>query len=825
MSGIRQRIESGFEAFGHAVYRHHWKVLLLMLALVVALVSQAKHLTMDTSTEGFLHEEDPILLDYNAFREQFGRDEVVLLAIDGGEVFSRPFLERLRALHIELRDTLPHLDDITSLINARSTVGAEGQLIVGELLEKMPGSDEEMAVIKERALANPVYRNMLITDDAQVTAIVLRTNAYSSVGQEVDVMAGFDDGFAEGGDGMEGDEADTPRPFLTDAENSELVAAVRDIVSRHQAEGFNIRLAGSPVVGDTLKRSMQSNMKRFMMMALATIGLVLFLLFRRLSGVILPLLTVALSVASTLGLMGLTGIPFKLPTQIMPSFLLAVGVGASVHLLTIFFRRLQQLHDSDEQVESSGHKETAIAYALGHSGLAIAMTSLTTAAGLASFAGAEVAPISDLGLIAAAGVLLALIYTLVLLPALLSLVPIKAKKSTGSQAIRQRTDALLTAIADFSTQRASLVLVLSAVVLAVGVTGALQVKFSHKPFEWFAEDHPVRQATDFIDSRLKGASSVEVVVRTGEVNGLYEPRIMQALSDLGPKVEAIDHGELFVGKSLSLADILKESNRALNENRPEFYAIPDNRELIAQELLLFENSGSDDMEDFVDSQFTTARFTARMPWVDGILYEDFISDLEAIFRAELGDEVEVSSTGMATLLGRTMGATIYSMAESYIIAALVITLMMILLIGNIRVGLVSMIPNLTPIVLTLGLMGWFGMPLDLFTMLIGSIAIGLAVDDTIHFMHNYRRYHAISGDVAFAVRETLLSSGRAMLVTTVVLSLGFFLYLFADLSNIVNFGLLTGFTIIMALLADFFLAPALMAVLHRSHLLADEGDY
>jgi predicted RND superfamily exporter protein len=136
-----------------------------------------------------------------------------------------------------------------------------------------------------------------------------------------------------------------------------------------------------------------------------------------------------------------------------------------------------------------------------------------------------------------------------------------------------------------------------------------------------------------------------------------------------------------------------------------------------------------------------------------------------------------------------------------------------------------MIPNLTPIILTLGVMGWLGLPLDLFTMLIGSIAIGLAVDDTIHFMHNYRRYHHETGDVQEAVRQTLLTSGRAMFVTTVVLSIGFFLYMFANLSNLVNFGLLTGFTIIMALLADFFLAPALMAVLHKAHLISDDSDY
>ncbi|OOZ40063.1 hypothetical protein BOW53_09200 [Solemya pervernicosa gill symbiont] len=821
---FRQRIEHGFESFGALIYRNHWKALLIMLLIAAALISQMHYLTMDTSTEGFLHEEDPILLDYNAFREQFGRDEMVILSIDGSEVFSTPFLQRLQSLHMELRDNTPYLDDITSLVNARNTRGAVGELIVEDLLETIPKTAEEMDELKARALANPVYRNMLLSEDGTITTIVLRTDAYSSVGIEEDVMGGFDDIDATT---EEPDEEEIePRPFLTDAENSELIAAVNEVIARHQGSDFRIQIAGSPVVGDALKRSMQNNMKRFMGLALLTVSLALFLLFRRLSGVILPLLTVALSIVSTLGIMGMLGIPFKLPTQILPSFLLAVGVGASVHLLTIFFRKLQQLHDeTDGSTESSNHKESAIVYALGHSGLAIAMTSITTAAGLASFAGAEVAPISDLGMIAASGVMLSLLYTLVLLPTLLSIMPIKAKQSGSASSSRLFMDRLLVRIANFSTQRANLVLVVCAVVLAVGLAGAVQVNFSHKPFEWFEKEHPIRMATDFVDSRMKGASSVEVIVDTGKENGLYEPKIMQALDRLGPKVEAIDHGELFVGKSLSVADILKESNKALNENRAEFYAIPNDRQLIAQELLLFENSGSDDLEDFVDSQFSKARFTARMPWVDGVLYEDFIDELELTFREELGSEVKVWSTGMATLLGRTMGATIFSMAQSYVIAAVVITFMMILLIGDIKIGLVSMIPNLTPIILTLGIMGWVGMPLDVFTMLIGSIAIGLAVDDTIHFMHNYRRYHHETGDVDRAVEETLLGTGRAMLVTTVVLSLGFFLYMFADLSNLFNFGLLTGFTIIMALLADFFLAPALMAVLHRKHMIDDDSDY
>jgi len=817
---LRQRIENGFSTFGHLIYRHHWKTLLLLLALVGTLVSQLPKLTLDTSTEGFLHQEDPTLIAYNKFREQFGRDELILLTIKTQDIFAADFLHKLQKLHRELADNTPYLDDITSLVNARDTRGAKGELLVEDLLENWTGDAQQLAAIKQRALANPVYHNMLLSDDGTITTIVLKTDAFESTQNTDDALAGFDDG------GLELDpQKNAERTPLSDAQNSEVVKVVHDIAKQYDSDNFRIYLAGSPVVTDVLKKAMQQNMKKFMGMALVAISLVLLLLFRRLSGVVLPMLTVILSLLSTLGLMAALGIPFKLPTQILPSFLLAVGVGASVHLLSVFFRRLQLLHEGEERSESSSHKEAAISYALGHSGLAIVMTSLTTAAGLASFAGAEVAPISDLGLVAAIGVLIALLFTLVLTPALLSILPIKAKTSDRATKRHRRMDVLMVWIADTATDRSRLVLLISAAVLLFGLSGALQVKFSHKPFEWLPKDNPARIATDFVDQKMGGASSVEVVVDTGEKNGFYQPERMAGLAQLAGEIGALKQGELFVGKTLSLADILKEINKALHENREAFYKIPDNRPLIAQEFLLFENSGSDDLEDFVDSQFSKARFTIKMPWVDAILYDDFLNEVRQRFSKVFGDGVNITTTGMNALLGRTMSATIFSMAESYIIAAVVITLMMILLIGNVRIGLVSMVPNLTPIILTLGLMGWLGLPLDLFTMLIGSIAIGLAVDDTIHFMHNYRRYHHETGDVKQAVRKTLLSSGRAMVVTTIVLAIGFFLYMGANLSNLVNFGLLTGFTIITALLADLFMAPALMKELHRSHLIADDSDY
>ncbi|MFC1602554.1 RND family transporter, partial [Pseudomonadota bacterium] len=401
---FRQKIEDGFGCFAHLIYYNHWKVLFLVFLLVAGFASQLPKLTMDTSTEGFLHPDDPAMTAYDDFRNQFGRDGVLAIAITAPDIFDLGFLTKLKQLHEELRSGVPYLDDITSLINARNTRGEAATLIVEDLLEEWPEDADALAVIKKRALNNQLYRGLLLSEDSTTTVIVIKTDVYSSVGIDADAMDGFDDDAFESGVEIE----KTERPFITDEENSELVIAAHKIADRYDGPDFKVRIGGGPEVMYTLKQTMQTNMQRFVRLALATIAVALLIMFRRISGVVLPLLVVILSLVSTLSVMAMAGIAFKLPTQILPSFLMAVGVGASVHVLAIFFSRLQQ---GDE-------KEESIVYAMRHSGLAIVMTSLTTAAGLASFAGAEVAPISDLGILASSGVLLSLFFTIVLLPAL-----------------------------------------------------------------------------------------------------------------------------------------------------------------------------------------------------------------------------------------------------------------------------------------------------------------------------------------------------------------------------------------------------------------------
>lgn len=796
MSNFRNRVELWFGALARKLYRHPILSLIIMVLLMAAFVSQLHKITIDTSNEGFLHETDPALIDYYKFRDQFGREEIIIVAIKPPEVFTFSFLEKLKRLHEELRDNVPYIEDITSLINARNTRGKGNELIVEDLLENWPESEAALKEIKERALNNEMYKNMLISEDGKFTTIAIQTQNYTSTGQEIDVLDGFD----EMDIALDDQKSDVD--YLTDRENSEAVNTVRTIVERYRSPDFEIYLAGSPVVVHFLKQNMMKDMRKFMLLAFLTIALFLFLMFRRISGVVFPLLIVIASLLSTLGLMAFFGTPIKLPTQILPSFLMAVSVGDAVHIMAIFYHRYKQ----------SGDKEDAVTYAVGHSGLAILMTSLTTAGGLFSFANAELAPISDLGIYSGIGVTLALTYTIVLLPALISITPIKPGGNTEHKS--PLMDRLLYKIGEIAAAHPIKILMIASIIIAISIVGITRIKFSHYVLKWFPKDNSIRLATEKIDEELRGSITLEVIIDTGKTNGLYDPDMLNRLEASADYVESLQYEEIFVGKAWSLTTILKEINQALNENREEYYRIPDNKALIPQEFLLFENSGSDDLEDVTDSQFSKARFTVKMPFRDAVSYTEFIKMVSDHFRTQYPD-AEITSTGMTYLFFRTVTNAIHTMAKSYTIALVVITIMMIILIGKFRIGLLSMIPNLFPIVLTMGIMEWFNMPMDLFTMLVGSIAIGLAVDDTIHFMHNFRRYFEQSGDPKWAVMETLHTTGRAMLVTSCVLSVGFLILIFASMNNIRNFGILTGFTIIMALMADYFIAPALMILVNR----------
>lgn len=291
-----------------------------------------------------MHKADQMRVDYDAFRDQFGRDEKIILAVKTSNIFNIDFLAKLDTLHRELEQQLPHIQDVNSLINARNTYGNDGSLVVEPMIEVLPSNQQELLEIKARATANSLFDNLLYSEDHTITVITVDTNTYSLEQSapiegafDFDADVGFDDDFDfDVGVGVE--VQSVAKAYLSDAENDEIIIKAQQIIGSFESDDFQVHLTGSAAIAGIFKQALTKDSKIFISLMIVMIVVVLFALFGRISGVLLPLSCVVLTLVSTLSLMAVFSAPFTMATQIMPTFLLAVVTGASIHLLAIFYK-------------------------------------------------------------------------------------------------------------------------------------------------------------------------------------------------------------------------------------------------------------------------------------------------------------------------------------------------------------------------------------------------------------------------------------------------------------------------------------------------------
>jgi predicted RND superfamily exporter protein len=793
---LRDRIDTGLERWGRAMVRHRWPVLALCLAFLLCMASLLPLMRLENSTRSYLHGDDPASLRYDEFGERFGQDDHILIALTPAEVFEPRFLESLRELHRALESELPHVTEVTSLVNARRTRGEDDTLVVEELMADWPETPEDLTALRATVFANPLYLDNLISRDGRTTTVTIRPDLYSAAGDDdplADLGAGFEDEPA-------GAPAAEPEP-LRDEEEAALLAALDEILERAAPPGTEVQVVGGAVMARRVNAMMIADVRAYVTLAgLVIVGL-LYALFRRVSGVVFPLVIVVTGLISTLGTMVWIDIPFSLVLGMLPIFTMTVSVCTTVHVLVAVYR----------EIGRGASREEAVAFAFRHSGLAICMASATTAAGMFSFTTAELEPVRHLGIVAPFAVFYAFAFTMVLLPALIALTPLKAEARGDRRASAPPSERLLVWVGAMSVRHSRPVLISALLLLVFLLFGIARLRFAHEPVAWFPEADPLRVAVETIDDVLRGSTSVEVVIDTGEENGLHDPETLRRIEAAMDAAEALSVDAIFVGKAMSLVDIVKESNEALNGGLPEARVIPSSRQLVAQELLLFESGGSDDLEKFSDSRFRLARLSLRLPESDAVGQQRFLAELEGVLDRVLGDELDYVVTGRTTLTARVMSALITSLGKSYAVALLVITPLMMLLAGDPRLGLISMVPNLFPVVFVLGFMGWLEIPLDASNVVIGSVVIGLAVDDTIHFLQRFRREFEGTGSVEEAVRRTMGITGTALLFTSLVLCSGFLAMASrGTMHNTIYFGSLCALGIAFAFLADVVTTPALI---------------
>ncbi len=666
MKPFKETCENLFGKIARWSFRNRWVAFGLVTVIAVTLMSQIPHLKLDTSNESFFRPDDKVLVDYNEFRNQFGKDEFIVIGVGSPDIFSIDFLNKLQGLHQDLEQTVPHLDEITSLINVRNTRGEEDELIVEDFLEKWPQGSADLDTLKRRAQKNSLYTNYILSEDLTMTAIVIKPLPCNPDTNKMLIEEG------------------SCQP-MSNIQNREMVTSIAAILKKHQAEDFSIAISGMPVVIEHLNITLEKDLGTIIPATFIMIMIFLGFLFRRISGLVYPIIIYTISLLSAIGIMAAMNIPMTSFKTVLPSFLLVISISDAVHILALFYPEYQR----------TGCRENAIAFAMGRAGVPILMTSLTTAGGLLSFMAAKVAPIADLGIVTPVAVFLALIYTVLLLPALLAVFPVKKKLTLSIRG--KKLDSFFDRFAEFTCRRQRLIISLFIALLLLAAMGASQLRFEHNALKWFPEDSIVRQDTELIDRKMRGTVSFDVVIDTGKADGLYEPKFIESLEQTVLKFSDYATDDLFVGKVLSLITVLKETNRALHDNNEEMYRVPDERELIAQELFLFQLSGSEDLEELVDQQFSKSRFTMHVPYRDTSKYKVFVADMEAELTKRFPDYT-VTITGLNSLFVEILNNIMTTMSRSYTIALVLISLLMILMLGKLRMGLLSMIPNLLPIV-------------------------------------------------------------------------------------------------------------------------------
>jgi predicted RND superfamily exporter protein len=345
------------------------------------------------------------------------------------------------------------------------------------------------------------------------------------------------------------------------------------------------------------------------------------------------------------------------------------------------------------------------------------------------------------------------------------------------------------------------------------------VDVTHDPLSWMPKGDPTVKAIDDLDEHIGGSIDMSLLIKPTSELGMKDRALLLALARLDNEIRAYRHPSAgaIVGNSVSVLDVVRETNRALHNGDAEHYGIPKTQRAIQDALFVFESAGRDELHRLATPTLDKGHLSFQIQWLDATAYRGFLDHVDAAIRSNIDPSVAtVDGTGAIYTVVGVVSKLIDDLLRSFGVAFLAITGLMVLLFRNVKLGLIAMIPNLLPIVLILGVMGLVGIPMDLNNLLIASLVIGIAVDDTIHFFHHFKMRLDATGDREASLTHSLRFAGRAMASTSMILCVGFLVYTGAHMTNLVRFGLLVAIAAVFALVVDIVLGSALIRAFYRT---------
>lgn len=813
----------------------HTRALFLMVlvgAIGLGVGVAAKNIEVDNSLDVWFVQGDPALEAYDRYKQSFGNDETIVVAIvDPQGVYRPSTLERIRKASDEI-DALPGVRRVTSITKGLHVHGVDRGLMIEKLLGDGPVTEAEAAAVKERVAMNPSFRGVIVTDSDTITLLLV----------------------------------DPKHSENFEKERASLIDRVTGIAKRELAagdSGLELHFGGIGVVYEGLNKASIRDSGIFITLSYLVIFIGLWVMFRRIVWVLVGAGIVTLANIATLGVAGLAGRDMNMVTAVLPTLIMTIGILDLVHLI-----------DGFEQGAARGQGQTRRQLVVGSLSV-VAVTcvfnSVTDVFGFLALTSAKMSAVRDLGWLAAVGLgFLALCVLVFGVPAIA-----KWGGSGRAAVINDKSwlRKVVLALYGVARDRRGIVFAVTLGLVGLSAAGIARLDVDTYTIGFLSEDDPVRRDHHAIEQQFGPYIPLEMTVRTsadgcappseasqepatvvappaaepstveaeqtivmgeddlgdGDIvapaapepepdaalaTGLKDPDVLARLDRLERRFEADPR----VARTTGLPEVVKRVNQIMNEERPEAYAVPEKPGIIAEELFNYglEADGRDHLDDLVTPNYECTHVTSRtgLPTARGI--QSIVQDLHAGGQEAMGGTAEVEPAGYLPLYVRIIQHITDAQVRSFTISLFLVTLVMMLLLRSVRLGAIAMVPNLLPAAMTLGLMGWVGIRLDVATVLIAAIAIGISVNDTSHIMFRFRHELARTpGDPEDAVRRMVVHTGRAVVASSIILIAGFGVLLFASVKSVSYFGLLSSMTIMSALLADLIITPALLLTFAR----------
>ncbi|MGQ0618769.1 MAG: efflux RND transporter permease subunit [Panacagrimonas sp.] len=780
--GLQSWLNSGFARIAVGCARRPLVVLGLTVIALLGGLYGASMARQDNSLDAYFMEDDTAFKYYKDYIEEFSSDEVTYLLYDAPGTEHGPFdlevMRKIATLTETLEREVPFTRKVTSLANVEFIEARGDEVEIHALMSDAPASQEELLRLRAVALSKPLYVNSIVSTDGRHAAVIVEMTRNST--DKIDELRHD----PAGGDGLE-----NLYPQVPDRK-------VREILKRPEYQGIRFWISGDVPMNAAYNDLLGADIGNVTLITFLLVGLTsMVFLGVRPMGLFAPLLVVLLSLILTLGMMGFANLKINLFFLMVPTLICAMGVAQCVHMLLSWQKERNHTADRVEAV-----RRTVIRI-----GVPCLLVAVTDAIGFLGMAVSELRALSEMAWYSAFGVMMTFVLALTLMFAISAY----AKRPVG---IARPTRAVLwlrgfmTQLAEVNIRHRRALLAIFGVLTVIALAGVAKLRVDFNFLEEFKPDIEWRQHTERINEVMGGILSVVYVFDTKTTDGIKSVQLLRQVEGL----QAVAEAQSVAQYSVSVVDILKELNQAFNGGDKAFYKLPEDRETLAQLLLVYELSGGKEMNDVLNLDRSKTALQVRLKMVAASEVRTFVEAMDVYLKAHPMPGVNVEVSGVGLLWVRMAQYISDTQVQSYAVTFGVIALFMIAAFGSVRLGLLAMLLNLFPIVLTMGLMGWLGWHLDYFRLLLATIAIGIAVDDTMHFVSCFKQEFDACGRYEEALRRAMPEIGPAMVAMTAILLVAFSSYHASSLAIVASFGTLLAFTIGMAVVADLLLMPALL---------------